>query len=72
MNNEYHRIAMERGLTKIHLSRELGVSVRSIIQWEKDKISKFLKHAMELAEFFDQYLDESFKESKEKNINEKN
>lgn len=44
---------MERGLTKIHLFRELGVSIRSIIQWEKDNISKSLKHAMELADFFD-------------------
>ncbi|OQQ74282.1 hypothetical protein B6U64_07830 [Ligilactobacillus salivarius] len=48
---------IERGLTKTQLARELGVSVRSIIRWEKDIMSMSLKNAVEVAKFFDLSLD---------------
>lgn len=48
---------IERGLTKAQLARELGVSVRSIIRWEKDIMSMSLKNAVEVAKFFDLSLD---------------
>lgn len=48
---------IERGLTKAQLARELGVSVRSIIRWEKDMMSMSLKNAIEVAKFFDLSLD---------------
>lgn len=48
---------IERGLTKAQLARELGVSVRSIIRWEKDMMSMSLKNAVEVAKFFDLSLD---------------
>lgn len=49
---------MERELTKAQLVRELGVSVRSIIRWEKDQMSMTLKNAVEVARFFGISLDE--------------
>ncbi|QXA19242.1 helix-turn-helix transcriptional regulator [Streptococcus gordonii] len=51
-------LRMERELTKAQLVRELGVSVRSIIRWEKDQMSMTLKNAVELARFFGISLDE--------------
>ena len=44
-------LRIERGLTKTQLARELGVSVRSIIRWEKDQMSMTLKNAIEVASF---------------------
>lgn len=49
---------IERGLSKVQLARELGVSVRSIIRWEQDVMSMTLKNAVELAKFFEVSLDE--------------
>lgn len=50
-------LRIERGLTKAQLSRELGVSVRSVIRWEKDHMSMTLKNAVEVAKFFEISLD---------------
>lgn len=50
-------LRIERGLTKAQLSRELGVSVRSVIRWEKDHMSMILKNAVEVAKFFEIRLD---------------
>lgn len=50
-------LRIERGLTKAQLARELGVSVRSIIRWEKDQMSMTLKNATEVANFFEISLD---------------
>lgn len=41
-----------RGLSKVQLAKELEVSVRSIIRWEKDEMSMTLKNAIEVASFF--------------------
>lgn len=49
---------IERGLSKVQLARELGVSVRSIIRWEQDVMSMTLKNAVEVAKFFEVSLDE--------------
>jgi putative transcriptional regulator len=51
-------LRIERGLTKTQLARELGVSVRSIIRWEKDQMSMTLKNAIEVASFFEISIDE--------------
>jgi transcriptional regulator with XRE-family HTH domain len=48
----------ERGLSKAQLAKKLGVSVRSIIRWEKNQMSMTLKNAVEVAKFFDISLDE--------------
>ncbi|WP_455161148.1 helix-turn-helix transcriptional regulator [Streptococcus timonensis] len=52
------KLRIERGLTKTQLARELGVSVRSIIRWEKDQMSMILKNAIEVASFFEISIDE--------------
>ena len=49
---------IERSITKTQLARELGVSVRSIIRWEKDQMSMILKNAIEVASFFEISIDE--------------
>ena len=51
-------LRIERGLTKAQLAIELGVSVRSIIRWEKDHMSMTLKNVVEVANFFEISLDE--------------
>ena len=52
------KLRIERGVTKTQLARELGVSVRSIIRWEKDQMSMILKNAIEVASFFEISIDE--------------
>jgi len=44
-------LRIERGLSKIQLAKELGVSVRNVIRWEKDHMSMTLKNAVEVASF---------------------
>jgi len=44
-------------LSKGQLAREIGVSVRSIIWWEKDKKSIALKNVVELVRLFETSLD---------------
>lgn len=60
-------LLIERGLTKAQLARELGVSVRSIIRWEKDQMSMTLKNEIEVANFFEISLDVLVSEG-EKNL----
>lgn len=45
-------LRIERGLSKIQLAKELWVSVRNVIRWEKDHISMTLKNAVEVAIFW--------------------
>lgn len=51
-------LRLERGLTKVQLAKELGVSSRTIIRWEKDMMSMSLKHAIKMAKIFQITLDE--------------
>lgn len=51
-------LRLERGLTKVQLAKELGVSSRTIIRWEKDMMSMSLKHAIKMAKIFQIKLDE--------------
>lgn len=44
-------LRIERDLSKIQLAKELGVSVRNVIRWEKDHMSMALKNAVEVASF---------------------
>lgn len=44
-------LRIERGLSKIQLTKELWVSVRNVIRWEKDHMSMTLKNAVEVAIF---------------------
>lgn len=44
-------LRIERGLSKIQLAKELWVSVRNVIRWEKDHMSMTLKNAVEVAIF---------------------
>lgn len=46
------KLRIERGISKAQLSKELGVSVRTIFRWEKDTMSMTLKNAVMVAEFF--------------------
>ena len=50
-------LRIERCLSKVQLARELGVSVRSIIRWEKDKLSMTLTNEVEVANFLEISLD---------------
>lgn len=54
-------LRIERGLSKVQLARELGVRVRSIIQWEKDKLSMTFTNEAKVANFFEISLDSSVK-----------
>lgn len=54
-------LRIERGLSKVQLARELGVRVRSIIRWEKDKLSMTLTNEAKVANFFEISLDSSVK-----------
>lgn len=54
-------LRIERGLSKVQLARELGVRVRSIIRWEKDKLSMTLTNEEEVANFFEISVDSSVK-----------
>lgn len=51
-------LRIERGLSKIHLAKELGISVRNVIRWEKDHMWMTLKNAVEVASFFEISLNE--------------
>ena len=46
-------LRLERGLTKVQLAKELGVSTGTIIQWEKDMISNSLGNAVSITDFFE-------------------
>ena len=56
-------LSIEWGLSKVQLAKELGVSVRSIIRWEKDKMSMTLKNIVEVAKYFEVSLYELVTES---------
>ena len=47
-----------RGLTREQLSKEIGVTVRTLGRWENGETDMFLKAAITLAEFFEISLDE--------------
>ena len=42
---------LERGLTKVQVTKELGGSTGTIIQWEKDMISNSLGNAVSITDF---------------------
>lgn len=44
---------LERGLTKVQATKELGGSTGTIIQWEKDMISNSLGNAVSITDFFE-------------------
>lgn len=51
-------LRIERGLTKVQLAKELGVNKRTILRWEQDMMCMSLRHAVEIAKFFEVSLDE--------------
>jgi len=52
------KLRVKRGLSKVQLVKELGVSVRTILRWEQDMMCMSLKHAVDVANFFEIGLDE--------------
>lgn len=59
------KLRIEKGLSKMQLARELGVNVRTIFRWEQDMKCMSVKHAIELAKFFEVSLDELIEDSSE-------
>lgn len=51
-------LRLERDLTKVQLSKELGVNKRTILRWEQDMMCISLKYEVRLAKFFKISLDE--------------
>ena len=51
-------LRLERSLTKVQLAKELGVNKRTILRWEQDMMCMSLRHAVEIAKFFEVSLDE--------------
>lgn len=47
-----------KDLTREQLSKEIGITVRTIARWENDEADMKLQTAVKLADFFDVSLDE--------------
>lgn len=51
-------LRIANGLTREQLSKEIGMTVRSLGRWEKGETDIMLKTAVKLAKYFDVSLDE--------------
>lgn len=53
-------IRLQKGITRVALAKEVGVSIRTIDRWEKDMMMMTMKYAVKIADLFDLSLDDLF------------